>query len=609
MPLYPPLVDINKLFDHKSVIRIQQDKTQELLQKEIHLRENEAVTLCEIWATRFDLEAHQPFQPERAGLTAFRVITDYITDVDHYQQVIPALNGAAPIQADDNLLETAAHAHEVIGRFLDGSEQSKKIPKQKVKVGSTLESDLLSHVDQCGQVVGGQAGNIAWFYHVTGTDPLVYSPYISEDVMAVAARWPGVDHLRFFWLANGAGCQGSFDDVPRGVIQQHNSACAGGRAPAGSSVIITNRGNRLILAFMGLRDLNIHCDAEMPFHHVQIHKGAAILAQEAYTAAHKLTWPQVGLFFECRIEDDQLLISLPDEAEMARSLQGKAEFAIIGGLDAIFYDDWMKSEAQRSALVDAAVHQLTALKQAGIEIGIEISKVPKKPFLDFLRSLCRQGIISTVGINGEDELVELAREENKKAPGDCLYTHTDIPTALQGCDVDDIENNHFEFFNYLRAVDLAQCLEVSRLYVHTTNVDLIIDRDGNEEALVKAQAACLKGKGWVMGALGYRCWGEEMYSRIEHFPPAVKPDALVRLARLVQDLEQHQGMPAADARRMRETGLWRAGQGRPYAVAAVPVLWPSDPGTLPIDLNVTGSGDMSFGAFMIGCKPTRSADG
>jgi len=43
-------------------------------------------------------------------------------------------------------------------------------------------------------------------------------------------------------------------------------------------------------------------------------------------------------------------------------------------------------------------------------------------------------------------------------------------------------------------------------------------------------------------------------------------------------------------------GYWLSPAQDEYSVAVVPVMWPSSP---PADLDPTGSGDMTFGAFFL----------
>src|SRR5262249_14452739 len=123
--------------------------------------------------------------------------------------------------------------------------------------------------------------------------------------------------------------------------------------------------------------------------------------------ADDLTWPAVPLFCECRIDTSSrtLVIDLVDEAQLESAIKGQVDFAVMGGIDAIFYDPWIRRSPELQArLLDVVEKQLRALATCGVRIGVELSGVPSREFAHFVRRLCAQDVIIAIGINGVDEL-------------------------------------------------------------------------------------------------------------------------------------------------------------------------------------------------------------
>lgn len=600
MPKYAPLFDINS-FMGVSAIHIQTEKAGEALARSLanDPGRNEAgyaFTVCEAWQKRFELALSAEIPADRTGLAGFRCVPDYVIQYQDPLVVFPPKqSGSHP--AGQSPLYDGDDAWQVIDRFISRKEPWKKVPKQRVAVGSPLEQHMMNHLDACEPVLGGQAGNIAWLWHLLGTDPMVLVPYLAQDVVKVARSLPEMNRLRLGQFVDNCFQVNPLESALIGVQRKPSSTSpARHPAPSGASVVLLDRADRLIFALDGFRDFTIHENAQMPFHQVAISSNGRQHTNLKSLDEHDLTWPQVGLFCECWIEDSSqtLMISLVEGSALKNAVEGKVNFAVIGNMDAIFYDQWLKSPGMREFLEAIACGQLAALKEAGIQVGVELGQIPTLGYLEFLRELCTQDIVSAVGINGEDDLPLLVESEALNIAQRLFDPHC-IPVEIGEANG---FSAHSEYLTYLRAQGLAKWLGVQQLYVHTNSVDLVIQHGDDAQRLYAAQQGIMIGKGWVIGALAKRCWPRDPLLHIDRFYPAVKPEAMEKLAGFTRDFVRYQKLSEKNEIELLETGVWLAGDPAGYSMAAVPVLWPSGP-ELPPDLNTTGAGDMSFGAFML----------
>jgi hypothetical protein len=274
-------------------------------------------------------------------------------------------------------------------------------------------------------------------------------------------------------------------------------------------------------------------------------------------------------------------------------------------MDAPFRDRWLIETGLKDALVPVLEQQLAALAEAGIPVGVELNRIPSPGYLEFLREMCRKGIVTVVGVNGLEELPGLVLDSELNR-GNRLIDPAAAPPALRGELQAVSQGQRFEYLTYLRGRGLAEWLGVKILYVHTNDVDLVLQRDASENDLSRAQLACMCGKCWVNAALLVRGWPEAPFSQLERLAPAAKPEGMARLARFVRHMAYWDGLPEGDVLAMLDSGRRASRPGSRYGVAAAPVLWPSDhfsrrggrPG-LPMDFNTTGAGDMTFAAFLL----------
>lgn len=169
-----------------------------------------------------------------------------------------------------------------------------------------------------------------------------------------------------------------------------------------------------------------------------------------------------------------------------------------------------------------------------------------------------------------------------------------------------IKGDSLEYVTYLRARRLAEVMGVRTRFVHTNSLDLILRRDADPGSLLRAQVADMKGKGWVIAALLLRAYHSKWGSQVERLPPAIMPEAMVRLAQFARDFANHEPLDVRQRgpvrQRLLRSGIWLAPSANEYSLVVVPVLWPpisekGAPPKLPKRLNTTGAGDMTFGAF------------
>lgn len=321
-----------------------------------------------------------------------------------------------------------------------------------------------------------------------------------------------------------------------------------------------------------------------------------------------LAWPAFPFFCEVTIQANELIVRLADDNELSAAFAGQVHFAIMSGMDAIFYDkEWIaRDRALQARLLEEMTRQLRTLARCGVRVGVELSSKPMAQYARWLQSLCREEVVVCLGINGEDELPGVVGEE---ALGKDLFDfwcdETRLPPlspAVSGASMPSAPGS--EYLTFCRARKLAKATGVRTLYVHTNTLDFILRRDGDPGSLLRAQQGDMMGKGFVIAALLQRAYGNDWLTELtERMPPAVKPEALECLARFVDELDAREPLTDGQKEQLLLNGLWLATSCEPYSLAVVPVMWPSlDPAApgkgLPDKLDTTGAGDMSFGAFM-----------
>ena len=424
--------------------------------------------------------------------------------------------------------------------------------------------------------LGGQAGNILWLLSCMCAHSVGYVPYFPGTLKQIA----GIQKLLYLDFAKEAWV--SVDRAEPGVLGDGTRA----PAPSGGSFALTLNARRLLLQIRGLRILPPSTGDARPFEELEFVDGNNRFRTRIGPGDPNI-WPTLPFFCVPRLEGRKLVVRIVGDGALETAIRGAFGFAVIGGLHTIFSDPWLKGDEDQLASV--AIRQMRCLRRAGARVGVELSGTPSPKYGDFLRRLCGEDTITTLGINGEDELRDCV---GGKAWDPALSI---APDQLKG---------GVEYETYRRALKFAKFLSVRTLYVHTNSVDFVLRRDADPGALLSAQRADLVGKGLVLGALLERAYGRnwirEIVSEGFRFAPAVSGKALQALWDFAEDFAALEGVAGAK-NTLLETGIWVRPEKGEFSFAVAPVLWPtfsdqSGPG-LPDKLNTTGAGDMTFGAF------------
>lgn len=604
----------------------------------------QAYKICDLWQHRLELALRSEI-PDWAGLAAFRHSIDY----ELTQDVITALkqakaSGPSPAACLPEL-STLAECWQAYDQYFN--HENRELHSGKFLLKGEAAEWFQAQIKKCKPRLGGQAGNILWLWECIGADARACSFYLSKDLVNLAFKpaaspsissssststyspqtrrdgspvSPQTNHLRsatlptspppptrektslarsqFLWLnGNKSGFKHLTEAVEFcGISQGSNGVAA---APTWINFTIAQAGRRLIYQLPGFRPLTPEAR--------QVPEGVQFFYQNQPLLEHPLrrcpeinAWPAVPLFAEYHLNPEQVLeITLADKAQLTAALMSQVDYAVIGGMDAILYDPWFKTElALQDHLLSILEEQLTALAEGGVRIGMELSGVPRPTYAGFLKNLCRKNIVIALGINGIDELPWVIGEANSERENDWKFDPQELPDELRTPAATD---DHFDYLTYRRAKKLAQTTQVRTLYVHTETLDFILRRDADPGALLRSQLGDLMGKGFVIAALLQRNYGPEWVNHLKKMPPAVNPEAMAHLGQFASDFKKYENLNGSQDRLL-TSGYWLATSPNAYSVAVVPIVWPpvSDQAVkrgLPKDMNPTGAGDMTFGAF------------
>lgn len=547
------------------------------------------------------LESDAQFPP--LGLAAFRSIADYIVVESEMPYVFPWLKIDGMVGREHDVAHTPEHLADVFACYKHSGRRNPT--KVRVAQGGSAESALLAALPSCRITLGGQAGNIVALWRAMGGAPRLFVPMRSCGLAKAIEKVPGLGDVHIGLFSEGAYGEELLQGMRTGLpVRPGRDTCA---APSGGSVAIVNRGQRQLWLLTGFRDLAITTVADMPFQRVELLCGALSLGSITRPTggewSTRLDWPHLPVFGESWIEDRTLRLRLATREEARMAYAGRVTSAVLGGLDALFKDVWLEDQPELAkALQQIVLEQIRGLRDASIRIGVEMSAKPGPEYFGFLRNACRDGLIATLGVNGEekDELPRVVASYGLLAP-------EGLPPEVRGEALElalGAEHPYFEYLTYRRGLALANFLEVDTLYVHTTAVDMIFQRNASEASLLRAQAAAMISKELGLGGLLRRNYGERWREHVQRLPGVVKPDALVRLHRFAGHYMALEGLDEAHRCAVIDYGIAaRARDG--CSLAVLPVLWPAEtdasdePFAMREDFNSTGAGDMSFGAFFL----------
>lgn len=560
-----------------------------------------AYQVCTTWQRRFELALRSEI-PDWPGLAAFRYMLDFTPPpevINTLQQTAAAAETAADCPRWLNTFAQCQHAYH---QYL--------VEKRDLYAGKFLVTDaaaewLLAQLPRCQPVLGGQAGNILWLWQSIGAQGYAFTPYCSQRLAGDTLAQPPMAAGRLLWLQGGEARIARLAETPAlaglGGRNDHS-----GDAPTAVSLTLVREGRRLIFILPGFRLLDPQ--ASRGYQTVQyFFRGQPLSTTPLSSPDSPHTWPSIPLFGECSLTaTGELEIHLTDPDHLAAAITGQVDYAVIGGIDAIFYDDWLRADPPLQArLLQLLEKQLRAMAECGVRIGVELSGLPRREYALFIQRLCRDDVIVALGINGVDELPLITGQHSLDLQlYDWWLDPQSAPVELRAeARQLDERGPHFEYLTYLRARRLAQATGVRTLYVHTMTLDFVLRRDADPGALLRAQLGDLMGKGLVIAALLQRNYGPDWRKALPRMTPAINPQAMARLGHFAQHFCTFESMPAAHERLLSH-GYWLAPTHGDYALAVVPVVWPhvSDEAagaTLPQDMNPTGAGDMTFGAFLL----------
>jgi hypothetical protein len=551
--------------------------------------------IVETWQDRL-LELLHSEIPEWRCLAAFRSIIDFNIN----PSTVPFLKDApiGPV-TDDPIPDTIETQEELLRAYREYFG-GRDLHAGKFHLRGQIEKDLFQFLGGFEPKLGGQAGNILWLLQFINGRACGYVPYLAEQLKGV----PEIRDVPFLEIDSKAATWKRLDATTSGVA----SDTPPGREPApyGASLVIAQLRRRMILQLKGFRVFGEAGD-QLPFRAVEYQLDGKALAPPIPVLEGGNAWPQVPFFAAVFLQANTLVIDILGPERLRRALQDengstKPQMAVMGGLNAVFYDEWAKrNPALQARLAQIVELQMHVMRDLGIRIGAELSGRPDRDFFEMLKRLCRDGTIVALGINGEDELTEIT--SFGKAPPVSYDLHLD-PTEIQiEIRAGAHQKTHcaFPFITYLRACRLAGVLGVRTLYVHTTSIDILVRRDADPGSLATAQHAAFLGKGLVLAALMKKSYGDDWMDHMPSIPLAVNPESMQQLWCFAQLFDKHVAAGSDDS--LLTTGLWYNPEPGGYSVAVLPVIWPSvdDQDRMPPEFNATGAGDMTLGTvFYLG---------
>jgi ADP-dependent phosphofructokinase/glucokinase len=238
----------------------------------------------------------------------------------------------------------------------------------------------------------------------------------------------------------------------------------------------------------------------------------------------------------------------------------------------------------KDPLTGALLQQLRELNSAGSSLHMEISggADPQKHNIGpFVKSL--KGLVLSMGVNHK-ELSQVASLSGYPRKAVTPPAETE-PESI--------------FERYVQALRLAQTLDLERLYVHGTDVDLILRKGAAEAALQQEVQADLFTKGAVIVSILLR----NELQVTDELPRALYHEGFKALVEFGWEFSQKLYPPESAERkilfkRIVHDGYYLAPGRDEYSVAIIPVMWPESVRLQP-SINTTGAGDLCSGFSLI----------
>jgi len=285
-------------------------------------------------------------------------------------------------------------------------------------------------------------------------------------------------------------------------------------------------------------------------------------------------WLWVPGFVRWWVEGNTLHLAFADE-ETVRRIAADHHYLVLSGLSPATFSPLSSStfappeEGLAAREVAAQIHSLA---EGGATLHLELGGVASEEAIAPLAEAIG-GLVSSAGINDH----ELA-----------------LLTSLSDFYVPVSPHRSTIFQRYQRAVALAQRLGLQRLYVHGNEVDLILRQNGSPEAMRREIEADLFAKGVVVLAILQRSL-EDWPSHAIQLAPVLLWKGFQALIAFAWDLVDQRGQDEALFKELVETGYALADSPEGYAVAVVPVMWP----TLPPGIYPGGAGDICSSVSLV----------
>jgi hypothetical protein len=303
---------------------------------------------------------------------------------------------------------------------------------------------------------------------------------------------------------------------------------------------------------------------ERPWDRIWLHpiRGQAV-ALSAPEAGDEWLW--LPGFVRWWVEGNTLHLAFADE-ETVRRIATDHHYLILSGLSPTTF-------ASRKGLAARELAgQMRTLGEGGATLHLELGGAAPEETIAPLAKVMG-GLVSSAGIN-DNELALLTSLSDFRVP---VSSHKSVI-----------------FQRYQRAVALAQRLRLQRLYVHGNDVDLILRRKGSPEAMRQEIEADLFAKGVVVLAILQRSL-EDWPSHAIQLAPVLLWKGFQALIAFAWDLVDQRGQDEALFKELVETGYALTDSPEGYAVAVVPVMWP----TLPPGIYPGGAGDICSSVSLV----------
>ncbi|NIO69594.1 MAG: hypothetical protein GTN71_11325, partial [Anaerolineae bacterium] len=276
-------------------------------------------------------------------------------------------------------------------------------------------------------------------------------------------------------------------------------------------------------------------------------------------------WLWLPGFVRWWVEGSTLHLAFADD-ETVRRIAGDHPYLILSGLSPATFAPGEEVAARELAA------QMRSLAEGGATLHLELGgAAPEEAIAPLAEAI--GGLVPSVGIN-DNELALL--------------------TSLSDLRVPVSPHRSAVFQRYQRAVALAQRLGLQRLYVHGNDVDLILRQNGSPEAMRREIEADLFAKGVVVLAILQRSL-EDWPSHAIQLAPVLLWNGFQALITLAWDLVDQRGQDEGLFKELIETGYALADSPQGYAVAVVPVMWP----TLPPGIYPGGAGDICSSVSLV----------